>query len=246
MGFVQFPGHDNIPEKSSPGVAQHLEHVYKEYILLFDNAYIAFVLKRRYQQDLQTLTGARPDQHPPVSQTVSQSPVARTPGHMQKLMVFANHSAAELRDRGFPEDMIQYIETHRPLLQRAALDQQNFRGMVAKNLQPAEQAGNPSGSFPTPQQQTLPNPMLQPGAQPMPQMLQQGSSAGPSGENGLVRPATTASNGNLAHAPNIRSVRPTEEQLRQSQMWIRQVKENLMANSTRPSSFPIVLPANFL
>jgi hypothetical protein len=241
MGFVQFPGHDNIPAKSSPGVAQHLEHVYKEYILSFDNVYIASVLKRRHQQNLQTLTGVRPNQ-----QTVSQTPVSRTPGHMQKLVIFANRSAAELRDGGVPEDMIQYIETHRPLLQRAALDQQNFRGII-KNLQPAEQAGNPSGSFQsTPQQQTPPNPMLQPGTQP-PQMLQQGSSAGPSGENRLVRPApTTASSGNLAHAPNIRSVRPTEEQLRQSQMWIRQVKQDFLAKSTHSSSFPIVLPANFL
>ncbi|KAJ6544104.1 hypothetical protein B0H19DRAFT_1169638 [Mycena capillaripes] len=52
MGFVQFPASDTEPAKSSSGVAQHLAHVYKEYLAAFDNDYVAIVMENRKNEAL--------------------------------------------------------------------------------------------------------------------------------------------------------------------------------------------------
>ncbi|KAF7362459.1 ARID domain-containing protein [Mycena venus] len=47
MGFVQFPPFRTEPAKSGPGVAQHLAHVYKEYLAAFDNVYVSAMKSMR-------------------------------------------------------------------------------------------------------------------------------------------------------------------------------------------------------
>ncbi|KAJ7448011.1 hypothetical protein FB451DRAFT_767888 [Mycena latifolia] len=47
MGFVSFPASDTEPAKSDLEAAQHLAHVYNEYIAAFDNVYVNTVMESR-------------------------------------------------------------------------------------------------------------------------------------------------------------------------------------------------------
>jgi phosphohistidine phosphatase SixA len=57
MGFVQFPAFDTEPAKSGSAVAQHLAHVYKEYLMAFDNVYVSTVMDTRRTNDALTARG---------------------------------------------------------------------------------------------------------------------------------------------------------------------------------------------
>lgn len=49
LGFTQFPGSDTEPARSGPGVAQHLENIYRRYLLQFDMMFVSSILKMKPQ-----------------------------------------------------------------------------------------------------------------------------------------------------------------------------------------------------
>jgi hypothetical protein len=145
MGFVQFPGSDSEPAKSGPGVAQHLAHVYKQYLSVFDNFYTQSVLESKRKLQQETLMGQ-------AGASTSQAPRNVIGAQqMQSMLAYASLSAAELRSRGISEKIIQFVENHRTNLQRTARQQQAFRGILKSNHQ------GPSGQQPPNQDRTPSN-----------------------------------------------------------------------------------------
>lgn len=120
LGFVQFPGTDHEPAKSGPGVAQQLAHIYKEYLSTFDQIYIQSVieLRRKMAQQNGQMNGTR-------SLSALQ---------MQKMYVYANVSAEQLRSQGISEPIIHFVEANRASLQRNAAEHLSFRGQLRPNL----------------------------------------------------------------------------------------------------------------
>jgi hypothetical protein len=62
LGYVQFPGTTTEPAKSGPGVAQSIQHIYKEFIAPFEAWYIAMIqeFKKHSNAALQAaLSGSR-------------------------------------------------------------------------------------------------------------------------------------------------------------------------------------------
>ncbi|CAK5268789.1 unnamed protein product [Mycena citricolor] len=145
MGFVQFPGTDQEPPKSGPMVAQQLFHIYKEYLASFDNVYISTVMESRRKAEAVNATqrivpGAAGNAGPQLPiQHVNQQ-------QMQMIMSYAHLSAAELRRRNIPENMIMFVENHRATLARNAAEQGNFRHQLAG---PREQTGMNPGFPPS-------------------------------------------------------------------------------------------------
>nr|GAT60914.1 predicted protein [Mycena chlorophos] len=121
MGFVQFSGSDSEPAKSGPGVAQQLAHAYKEYLAAFDNVYLSTVMESRRK-----------------NQANLQHPMARAPtdpAQMQLVMQYANLPTSELRRRGMPEQVIQFVENHRATILQNRMDQAKFHEMLAPQQQ---------------------------------------------------------------------------------------------------------------
>ena len=50
LGFVNFPGTDTEPAMAGPDVAQHIQHVYKEFLAAFDSTYITSTLSRQRKE----------------------------------------------------------------------------------------------------------------------------------------------------------------------------------------------------
>ncbi|KAJ7104308.1 hypothetical protein B0H15DRAFT_809422 [Mycena belliarum] len=145
MGFVSFPASETEPAKAGPGVAQHLAHVYKEYLMQFDNVYVSTVMESRRKND--ALTAARgmagaASGPPPLPMRLGG---ITDPNQMQLVMAYANVPAAELRRRGLPDQIIQFIEANRVMLLQRASEQANFRNQIAR---PPDQGGmHPGGQF---------------------------------------------------------------------------------------------------
>ncbi|KAJ7494586.1 hypothetical protein B0H11DRAFT_2002483 [Mycena galericulata] len=132
MGFVQFPASDTEPAKSGPGVAQHLAHVYKEYLAAFDTVYVTTVMDQRRKNDALTAQRGLAMGGPPPMRAGISDPV-----QMQQVLNYLPVPPAELRRRGVPEQLIQFIENNRAALMKTVMDQSNFR----IGLRPGDQGG---------------------------------------------------------------------------------------------------------
>jgi uncharacterized protein YlxP (DUF503 family) len=143
MGFVSFPANDSEPAKSGPGVAQHLAHVYKEYLYAFDNIYIQAVIEsKRKMQATGSSSGSNTNNQVPVNASTMASGPQNAPrpipnmGQMQTVIQYAHVSAQELQNRGVAERIIQFVEAHREQLQRNAKMQQAWRGDISLAARP--------------------------------------------------------------------------------------------------------------
>ncbi|KAJ7126729.1 hypothetical protein C8R44DRAFT_103842 [Mycena epipterygia] len=163
MGFVQFPGSDTEPPKSGPGVAQHLAHVYQVYLAAFDHIYATTVMESRRKKDavMQRVGNAATVNGPPQIR-----PSLSDPSQMQLVMAYANILEIELRRRGAPEQLIQFIEINRSTLLRRAAEQAVFQNQFPPWSGGMYQGGHgspPAGGMMQPGRQFMP-----PGMQPNP------------------------------------------------------------------------------
>ena len=226
MGFVQFPGSDSEPAKSGPGVAQHLAHVYKEYLSGFDNVYIQSVIDSKRKMHMQAQLAGPP------------SPArAMNAAQMQTVIAYANRPASDVRNSGLPEKLIQYIEANREQLQNTAKMQQTWR----KNLSSSSQEQTPAAIAPFPSQQ---NPSL---PQALPQSIQQPAGSRP-GQLMLqsAQPIPVGGNNNAApqsfrqpQGPSMNGVaqlsgrmpRPSQDQLQHAQLFIAKFRQDFLTRS---------------
>ncbi|THH26990.1 hypothetical protein EUX98_g7197 [Antrodiella citrinella] len=84
LGFVNFPGTDTEPARAGPGVAQHLQHVYKEFLAAFDSMYIGSMIAR--QRGMKAEPGmnqpqAGPSQMPGMQNNISMQNGQPMPGN---------------------------------------------------------------------------------------------------------------------------------------------------------------------
>jgi hypothetical protein len=128
MGFVQFPGTDTEPDKSGPSVALQLQHLYEEYLAQFDQIYVHSALRREGFPGANSAATSQVN-NPAAGNTGGNIPGAGQVNMMNAVMVYANTSAADMRGRGVPEGLINFVEQNRSRLQQT-LQQQSFRGMA--------------------------------------------------------------------------------------------------------------------
>ncbi|KAF7360366.1 Kinase-like protein [Mycena venus] len=137
MGFIQFPASGTEPAKSGPGVAQHLAHVYKEYLAAFDHIYISALMDSRRKDAL--MAAQRPMGMGGVGG--GPGPGGRPggiadPSQMQ-LMAYANIPLPELCHRGIPEQLIQSIEANRSTMLRDQTEALTFRNQLMQRPDPS-------------------------------------------------------------------------------------------------------------
>jgi hypothetical protein len=219
MGFVSFPASDTEPAKSGPGVAQHLAHVYKEYVAAFDSVYINTVMDSRRKNDA-SLTAQRgmmgggvngPPQLP-------RGGGITDPQQMQLVMAYANIPPAELRRRNIPEQLIQFIETNRDALKRTLAEQANFRSQLGR---PPEQGGIHPGGPPfggSPPAGGMGNGpgMMQPGRFMHPVMQNNSMDFQQQPTSGLQRPSREMLQAAMVHITKLKTEFSAERMFRDS------------------------------
>lgn len=245
MGFVQFPGTDSNPAKSGPGVAQHLAHVYKEYLSGFDAVYISSVLESRRNMHQAQLSGAQggPSQH---SQTGPVNRSILNANQMQLVLGYANQSAADLRAQGVQEKIVQFVEAHRAHLQRTIIEQGFFRGQLRPNM------GQPGSG----QNTTEPGPGMQAQSgqgfvgSPRPPNAPAASAMSPHPGGNTARPFMQPQNGPIPihgnnmvggrhpQPQNVPMGRLDREQLQNAMAFIAEVKHEFNSKS----KFSVILP----
>jgi hypothetical protein len=235
MGFVQFPGTETDPAKSGPGVAQHLAHVYKEYLAAFDGVYITSVLdSRRKMQAANAVHQAQSQLNLAGNGGQQQQQNARINAQqMQRVIAYANQPASELRAQGVQENIIQFVETNRAHLQRTVMEQGLFRGHIRPNQpsgqQPSEQAGmsasnqEPFAGSPLQPNSAIPNHLSHSGARP-PQFMQQQHSMQGGNFMDNRQPQGTPQNGSGPMG------RPTHEQTQAAMNFIMKVKQDFVTH----------------
>jgi len=140
LGFVNFPGTGNEPAKCGPGVAQQLQHIYKEYLLQFDTWYIQQMMESKRGMQTQMLA----------TNSNLQAQMARlrwSPQQMQNVIAMANMPVAELHAQGVDDQMIRFVEANRSTLQRTFQEQKSFQAWVR-----AQQSGQQEAAGPRPPQ----------------------------------------------------------------------------------------------
>lgn len=130
MGFVNFPGSDHEPAKSGPVVAQNLAHVYREYLLDLETAYL-----RTWIANAHARMNNPGMQHPggPGGLPNGMAANGQQPRFSPQLLQYAHMSTAELRHRGVPENVIAMVDQVRPQLQRTLMEQKRFQQQVRMN-----------------------------------------------------------------------------------------------------------------
>jgi hypothetical protein len=133
LGIVQIPGHGTEPPRASPGAAEHISNIYKDYLLAFDMTYVRSVFEMKAKQSLPPTAGSNGQQQQsphaqPNPQQAQPQPSRYTPQQMQLMLVHSNVSTATMRARNLPESMVQSVEQDRANIQRTALNQQMMRG----------------------------------------------------------------------------------------------------------------------
>ncbi|KAJ7323670.1 hypothetical protein DFH08DRAFT_969216 [Mycena albidolilacea] len=202
IGFAQFPASDTEPAKSGPGVAQHLAHAYKEYLAVFENVYFSTIMDSLWKNHALTAAqrpmamGGFGGNHGPGG----RSGGIADPSQMQLAIAYANIPLPELRRRGIPEQLIQFIEANRlTLLQALALCNQLIqrpdpsRGPTQGGQPPF---GGPSGHAPEPFG-NMPHPGIHnPMDSQQPQQPQQ---------PGIARPSREHLQAAMAHITKLKS-----------------------------------------
>lgn len=140
MGFVNFPGSDHEPAKSGPAVAQNLAHVYREYLLELEHAYVRTWLANNVQMRMNNPGMQQGGMNHPGGGSGGSGgsglglPVNGQPSRMSpQLLQYAHMPVAELRQRGIPDHVIALVEQYRPQLQRTAMEQKRFQQQVRMN-----------------------------------------------------------------------------------------------------------------
>lgn len=166
LDFVQFPATKDEPAKSGPGVAQKLQHVYKEYLLLFDQTYLRSVLAKQMNAAHQrgNPTPSQGPLPPPAggsNVSMPNGPSNGGPGgapqqptgaldvrnlasllgtndsqRISQMLHMSFMPSEELRKRGIPNDIINTIDTHRAILNRFAQAQSQFRNAIKNGQNP--------------------------------------------------------------------------------------------------------------
>ncbi|TFK70305.1 hypothetical protein BDN72DRAFT_839158 [Pluteus cervinus] len=201
MGLVAFPGTETEPAKAGPAAAQRLSHIYRMYLLAFDQVYLQSVLDSKRKMA----------PAPPAQTQNQQGLISRfTPQQMQAVLSYAQQPVANLRSQGIPDKMIQFVESNRNYLQRLVQEQRLFQGGLRQGpTGPPTEAGNasnhPQGLFAGLGNQQDPNALRQ-------QMHQPPHSSGGVPINGL---------GNLPW-------RPTKEQMAAAGHFVKQMKQEVL------------------
>jgi len=257
MGYAQFPGSDTEPAKSGLGVAQQLLHIYTEYLAQFDKIYIHSVLQKKAlftSQPGTNATGGPPANNSAANNSAAISPQVNNnpapvqsntgpPGNnmpganqvsmMNAVLVYANVSAVDLRARGIPEQVVQFVEHNRAHLQRTSQQQQMFRGVMQKpnitgqTSEPGRMNTDILGSFSGMQ------PSQQPGSIPTGARQQQpshppGMNANGSGNGQSQLPQKPLPINSMATMQASRPPRPTPEQSQEAFQFVQRSKSDFI------------------
>ncbi|KAJ3574140.1 hypothetical protein NP233_g1972 [Leucocoprinus birnbaumii] len=124
MGFVNFPESDREPPNSGPVVAQHLAHVYREYLLDFEQVYLRTWLASNPVMKMDP-GGMQPGSAGPypgapggaggpggMANGLAGLPPGQLRGMGPILVEYANLTTLELRQRGISEELIALVEHH--------------------------------------------------------------------------------------------------------------------------------------
>ncbi|GBE88522.1 hypothetical protein SCP_1303380 [Sparassis crispa] len=144
LGFVQFPASNSEPAKSGPGVAQHVEDVYEQYLSNKCRPWRKHACARR--SFLYKDTNGAPN-----------LAGALDPQQFNEILQYATVPTPELRRRNVPARIINLVEANRPLLR--SLSQRELGGGVADNAQPTPQQ-HPMPSLYMKQQGPVVNPVM--------------------------------------------------------------------------------------
>lgn len=240
MGFVSFPGTETELAKSGPGVAQHLAHVYKEYLAGFDTVYITSVIesKRRLQASAAMQSqpaggsGVQPGPGPQAPTNLPPNARSINAAQMQSVMAYAHQSVTQLRQQGVPEKMILFVEQNRVYLQRIYQEQQMFQGKIPRRPpgmgqgpsdQPGPMSGN-NGQVPFPTSSGQPDGPHPAGLRPP--FSQQNGNSMPGNNFMENRPQPQMPNGGLPMG------RPSREQMQHAAQFVMKVKQEFIHNST--------------
>ncbi|KAI0648888.1 hypothetical protein C8Q79DRAFT_1116664 [Trametes meyenii] len=186
LGFVHIPGTDTEPARSGPGLALRLQAIYKDFLLGFDRQYFIMMARRHQQMMNAKLTNGNTE-NGHASQGgangTSSGPEPRPlsgiqPQHMNELIMYSVHSAADLQRQGVPQHIIQIVEQNRDSLRQMFESQRAWRNRIAANSQNGQ---NQTGAGPL-------MPSTQNGANPMQNQQQAGMMAGQNGMRSLGQP----------------------------------------------------------
>ncbi|KAI1797459.1 hypothetical protein LXA43DRAFT_416437 [Ganoderma leucocontextum] len=160
LGFVNFPGDGrNEPAKSGPGVAVHLERVYKQCLQEFDAQYLRQVFHHR---KMMVLGQAKANGAENASGGLGMPPQGlsdiKDPKALSEIINYANLSVQELQARGVQPHIIALVEKHRDQLKSTLETQRTF----AQGIQNATPQGQPR-NVSNPAMSNV-NPMLHPQA----------------------------------------------------------------------------------
>ncbi|KIK96023.1 hypothetical protein PAXRUDRAFT_11085 [Paxillus rubicundulus Ve08.2h10] len=161
MGFIQSLGNNSEPPRSGPGIAQHLQHTYKEYLQRFENAYVLTVKSRapnsprpqiQQMNPMISNSGAKPGMLPgnPAEMPSSASRASLTQQTVNIAARYAHASVSDMRNEGVPEHIISIVDRHRPELAKYQQQQQQQQAqLIAKRNAEQEQQNmaNAQGQF---------------------------------------------------------------------------------------------------
>lgn len=174
MGLVQFPGTGTEPDKSGPGIAQQLAHIYKEHLQAFENMVVVTVRSRVAQKHNLSQNGAQNNALGSASGEITHS-VMRPPLNPQTMasaVRFVNMTVGEMRASGLPEQMVLLIDRHRSDIvrwhQQSRLMATKPNQQVTNHEVSGEQSGMSTahqGGFPNPV--STAGPSLVPRGQPL-------------------------------------------------------------------------------
>ncbi|KAJ7838639.1 hypothetical protein B0H14DRAFT_1082912 [Mycena olivaceomarginata] len=147
MGFVQFPQCLRYgARKVGSRVAQHLAHAYKEYLAVFENVYVSTIMDSLWKNH--ALAAA---QRPMAMGGFGgnhglggRSGGIADPSQMQLAIAYANIPLPELRRRGIPEQLIQFIEANRSALLQALVFRNQLIQRPHTGLFEGTHAGRPA------------------------------------------------------------------------------------------------------
>lgn len=140
LGFVHFPGDAREPAKSGPGVAVHLERVYRQCLQEFDSQYLRQLI---YHRRMLFLGQAKANGAENASGVHGMAPQGlsdiKDPKAISEIINYANLSVQELQARGVQPHIIALVEKHRDQLKSTLETQRTF----AQGIQNATPQGQP-------------------------------------------------------------------------------------------------------
>ncbi|KAI0714422.1 hypothetical protein C8T65DRAFT_644276 [Cerioporus squamosus] len=259
LGFVHFPGNENEPGRAGPALAAHLEHIYKEFLLEFDQQYLRQLFQHRrqlaaaqYQNQKNAATGHGSMDGGMSMQAGPQLLTdVKDPKVVNELISYALVSAQEMQQRGVAPQLIQLVERHRDTLKNMQEQQRNFQQKIQTAAQQGGAQGQPrnlSNQLMNGQQMNGMNPMgnaqqpgmnLPNGIRPnMPSGPQPGMSTPAMQQNGQQQQQQMGANGPQGHMPGVR---PTPQQLQSAIEMVRRLREenkNVMPPTNRMIQIP--------